>query len=310
MTSHSHSSPVSDNMLAILAGEAKRIRAGDASSSEDVAWYQAIAIDALLLEAAASATSQVSPAICGEVRAMVSAVRRNFIDRYVSSGADQTAKAAGHRFGLMAAIAEVGVRFGVFPWETGEIYRAAGSMFEAWQRSDGGSKPPKPPAPTMPAPNQSVVSVTGEVPCSETGPEIRAGTGHSIKRMGFLGSADLAAVLDGMGRPDAVTIAMVIGAISASDDGLRTLLTDRRHRRTTPVRFAECGYERVRNADATDGLWSTRSGKRVPVYARTDRREADRLAAVRQVFDSIPPSTAPIGGVGEPSLDDHGGKNA
>ena len=310
MTGHFDPGSPPDDVLAIIVDATKRLKAGEASAFPALAAYQSVAIDALLQEAGAMVIGQATPAIRDHVRSLLTTVRGNFVKVYQPADAGHDVKAAAQRFGLVAAIAEVSVRFGVMPWETGEIYRAAGSMFEAWQRSGGGGDIPTPPAPTMPAPSQSVVSVKGGETCSETGPDMRAETGHSIKRMGFSGPIDLAVALDRMGRPDAVTIAMVVGAIPPCDDDLRGLLTDRRHRRTTPLRFAECGYERVRNADATDGLWSTRSGKRVPIYARTDRIAADRMAAVRQVFDATASSTAPIGGVGEPSLDNHGGKNA
>ena len=49
-------------------------------------------------------------------------------------------------------------------------------------------------------------------------------------------------------------------------------------RRVLPHRFEECGYRRVLNVDAKDGLW-VMGGKRQAVYGRVDVPPAELLKA-------------------------------
>src|SRR5262249_17126319 len=64
--------------------------------------------------------------------------------------------------------------------------------------------------------------------------------------------AELADVLDGLGNPDATTL---IGVQNATCGDFHDWLKDLRNRRQIPYRFEQCGYVRVRNEAATDGLW-------------------------------------------------------
>lgn len=77
--------------------------------------------------------------------------------------------------------------------------------------------------------------------------------------------AELADVLDKLGRPEAVTLTSI--AIAA-DNEFALYLRDRRNRRRLQRRLEECGYEPVRN-DTKDGLWKLPSGRAV-IYARHD----------------------------------------
>jgi hypothetical protein len=82
--------------------------------------------------------------------------------------------------------------------------------------------------------------------------------------------AELADVLDVLGRPAVVTLAMVR---SRAPSDFAEWLGDRRNRRLIRHRFEVNGYEQVANPDADDGLWKI-NGQRLVVYglANLDQR--------------------------------------
>jgi hypothetical protein len=89
--------------------------------------------------------------------------------------------------------------------------------------------------------------------------------------------AELADALDRLGRPEAVTLGMLITAAKGQD--LELWLEDKRNRRQVPNRLETAGYVHVRNETApTDGLWRVR-GKRQVVYVRKDLSMRARFAA-------------------------------
>jgi len=91
--------------------------------------------------------------------------------------------------------------------------------------------------------------------------------------------AELADLLDSLGRPAAVTLAMLEGAATFADHThIDQYLKDRKNRRAIPHRLEEVGYVPVRNPDAEDGLWRIDS-KRQAVYALRELPERGRLAA-------------------------------
>lgn len=99
--------------------------------------------------------------------------------------------------------------------------------------------------------------------------------------------AELADVLDKLGSPNAVTIAMIseaaeqhvlIGSIHIGGDFFNWI-NDRKNRRAIPHRFEQCGYVPVRNhAAKTDGYFVI-GGKRQPVYAKATLSVSERLKA-------------------------------
>jgi hypothetical protein len=91
--------------------------------------------------------------------------------------------------------------------------------------------------------------------------------------------ADLADVLDNMGRPDVVTL---ISIVARASDRFRCWLEDPKNSRAIPHRLQECGYVKVRNPDAEDGLWRI-AGKRQAIYARADLSLRDQLAAAARL---------------------------
>lgn len=95
------------------------------------------------------------------------------------------------------------------------------------------------------------------------------------------GEAELADVLDYLGRPGALTLEVLAGA--AKEKGIQTLcdeLTDRKFRRQLPHRLERGGYLLVRNPDADDGLWKVR-GRRQTIYAKREFTEFCRQDAAR-----------------------------
>jgi hypothetical protein len=87
--------------------------------------------------------------------------------------------------------------------------------------------------------------------------------------------ADLADLLDDMGKPDVVTL---ISLVARATDRFRYWLEDPKNSRAIPHRLQECGYVKVRNPDAEDGLWRI-YGKRQAIYARADLPLRDQLVA-------------------------------
>jgi hypothetical protein len=91
--------------------------------------------------------------------------------------------------------------------------------------------------------------------------------------------AELADVLDHLGKPKAVTLARVT---LRADDDFKVWLKDRKNRRGIPHRFEQCGYTPVRNDAAKDGLWVI-VGKRQVIYALTSLSMRDRMEAARDL---------------------------
>ena len=75
--------------------------------------------------------------------------------------------------------------------------------------------------------------------------------------------SELADIIDNLGNPDALTVAIIISkAGDVMDSGnLELWLRDRKNRRIIPHRLERCGYVAIRNDTADDGFWKI-SGKR------------------------------------------------
>ena len=87
--------------------------------------------------------------------------------------------------------------------------------------------------------------------------------------------AELADVLDGIGRPPAITLARLADRAEAA---FKDWLQDRKNRRQVPHRLEGAGYVPVRNSNADDGLWVV-SGRRQTIYAHATLALRDRIAA-------------------------------
>lgn len=90
--------------------------------------------------------------------------------------------------------------------------------------------------------------------------------------------AELADILDQLGKPVAVTLSHIQ---RAAEGEFHDWLIDRRNRRAIPHRLEKCGYVPVRNPDDThDGQWRIES-KRQTVYASNRLSVRDQIAAAR-----------------------------
>ena len=87
--------------------------------------------------------------------------------------------------------------------------------------------------------------------------------------------AELADVLDDLGNPDAVTLAMLL--LKANGE-IEDWLRDRKNRRIIPHRLEKCGYVPVRNDAADDGLFKIK-GRRQVIYASDKLALGERLKA-------------------------------
>jgi hypothetical protein len=91
--------------------------------------------------------------------------------------------------------------------------------------------------------------------------------------------AELADVLDRIGKPNAVTVSWIATFAEAE---LGQWIRDRKNRRMIPHRLEGCGYVPVRNEAAEDGLWKFNE-KRQAVYAKSTLSISDRFNAVRDL---------------------------
>jgi hypothetical protein len=91
--------------------------------------------------------------------------------------------------------------------------------------------------------------------------------------------AELADALDLLGNPNATTVDR-IATIATAELGL--WIRDRKNRRQIPHRLEECGYVRVRNDAAKDGLWVINSSRQA-IYARSSLSIRDRIGSARSL---------------------------
>jgi hypothetical protein len=88
--------------------------------------------------------------------------------------------------------------------------------------------------------------------------------------------AEIADVLDTLGRPNAITKDMIS---NVADPTLATWLRDAKNGRKIPHRMEAAGYERERNEGQKDGRWKVGKNNRT-IYVRRDLSTRDRAAAV------------------------------
>ena len=94
--------------------------------------------------------------------------------------------------------------------------------------------------------------------------------------------AELADVLDDLGRPNVVTLDRVASQASPLQPAFAEWLRDKTNARRIPHRFEDCGYVAVRNPDDSEGRWKM-SGRRHTIYGKTTLTERDRLAAAQKL---------------------------
>jgi Family of unknown function (DUF5906)/Bifunctional DNA primase/polymerase, N-terminal len=91
--------------------------------------------------------------------------------------------------------------------------------------------------------------------------------------------AELADVLDELGRPDVVMLDRVASQASLLQPAFAEWLRDAKaNARRIPHRFEDCGYVAVRNPNDSEGRWKI-SGRRHTIYGKASLSERERLAA-------------------------------
>ena len=95
--------------------------------------------------------------------------------------------------------------------------------------------------------------------------------------------AELADILEALGQPEAVTLDTIQRKATTMDRyEFSHWLCDRKNARKVPHRLEECGYVRVENPDAKDGVFKV-SGRRVAIYARRDLPLQERITAAKRL---------------------------
>jgi hypothetical protein len=90
--------------------------------------------------------------------------------------------------------------------------------------------------------------------------------------------AELADVLDELGRPDIVTVDQVASRATLQQPAFAEWLRDRKNRRFIPHRFEDCGYVAVSNPNDTGGRWKINSVRHT-LYGKAEFTVRDRIAA-------------------------------
>jgi hypothetical protein len=96
--------------------------------------------------------------------------------------------------------------------------------------------------------------------------------------------AELADVLDEMGNPEAVTLALIKHAAGGA---FLDWLQDRKNRRVIPHRMERCGYTPVRNEAATDRLWKINNARQT-IYAKSKLSFQDQRRAANRLLSGQP----------------------
>jgi hypothetical protein len=92
--------------------------------------------------------------------------------------------------------------------------------------------------------------------------------------------AELADVLDEMGRPPAVTIWRII---SNANGSFREYLEDRKNLKSIPHRLVQCGYSKIRNPDEEKGRWFIQ-GRRQVIYAQSTLSVSEQIQAAKRLI--------------------------
>jgi hypothetical protein len=102
--------------------------------------------------------------------------------------------------------------------------------------------------------------------------------------------AELADLLEALGKPAAVTLACLYRFARTDLKWAEVVvwLADRGNRRVLPKRLEAAGYALAPNNDARDRLWRGKvSGRRQAIYARTDLDGRERHRAARELAETV-----------------------
>jgi hypothetical protein len=97
--------------------------------------------------------------------------------------------------------------------------------------------------------------------------------------------AELADVLEALGQPEAVTLDTIqTKAFTMDRYEFAQWFRDRKNARKVPHRLEECGYVRVENPDAKDGVFKV-NGRRVAIYGRRNLPLQERITAAKRLAE-------------------------
>lgn len=102
------------------------------------------------------------------------------------------------------------------------------------------------------------------------------------------GDMELADALDGIKRPNALTLDMLRRHVGLTMSNLREDLHDRKKSSTWPARMAKAGYTQVRNGGSKDGYFAV-GGVRMPIYVNKELGERDRGNAADELVRNYLP---------------------
>jgi hypothetical protein len=106
--------------------------------------------------------------------------------------------------------------------------------------------------------------------------------------------AELADVIDAIGKPDALTLDQLCSKANESRSSIYDWLEDRKNRRAIPHRLEQCGYVRVGNPTAESGLYVI-CGRRQNVYAKAELPVTERHAAASKLVATAAPKEQGLG---------------
>jgi uncharacterized protein (DUF927 family) len=107
------------------------------ASADAFARYLRTASEQHVGHAAPAFLTDLTKDIAGAMDRLAEA-RRDWLERNLPAGADGQVSRVAARFGLAAAVGELGAAWGILPWPEGEAERAATACLRAWLRERGG----------------------------------------------------------------------------------------------------------------------------------------------------------------------------
>ena len=94
--------------------------------------------------------------------------------------------------------------------------------------------------------------------------------------------AELADVLDGLGKPEAVTLDMIREEAATTNGSFHEWINDRKNRWAFPHHSEKCGYTQIQNKERQDRLFVV-GGNRQVIYVKSELEVGKRLEAAKKL---------------------------
>ena len=94
--------------------------------------------------------------------------------------------------------------------------------------------------------------------------------------------AELADVLDGLGKPEAVTLDMIREEAATTNGSFHEWINDRKNRWAFPHHLEKCGYTQIQNKERQDRLFVV-GGNRQVIYVKSELEVGKRLEAAKKL---------------------------